>query len=164
MRGGAVYKRGSGGVNRTKMVSANSYYYSYFLLGLTYRDSCYECAYATPTRVGDFTLGDFWGFDAVDSQIDPRGGVSLILVNTPKAASSMPLLATDLLVEPGSFDQAARGNHQLTGPTERPDLRGELLHRWQQFGAEGLQREFVKTNRLGIAKWKCKQLLRGLLG
>ena len=38
-------------------------YLGTFYHGYTFRDSCYSCQYADSLRVGDITIGDFWGLD-----------------------------------------------------------------------------------------------------
>ena len=41
--------------------SAESSYYRAFLDAYSIRESCIECAFAGKERVGDLTIGDFWG-------------------------------------------------------------------------------------------------------
>ena len=40
-----------------------SSYYSLFLKSVTYRENCYSCPYANNSRVGDITIGDYWGIE-----------------------------------------------------------------------------------------------------
>ena len=49
------------------------------------RPSCYRCPYASMTRVGDLTLGDFWGLRPDELPDQQEKGISLLLVNTPTA-------------------------------------------------------------------------------
>ncbi|MCK5236940.1 MAG: Coenzyme F420 hydrogenase/dehydrogenase, beta subunit C-terminal domain, partial [Deltaproteobacteria bacterium] len=51
---------------------------------LTLRPCCTSCAFATLPRVSDITLGDFWGIDSYDKNLDDDGGTSMILVNNSK--------------------------------------------------------------------------------
>ncbi len=46
---------------------------------ISYRENCYNCKYAQPSRVGDITLGDYNGKD-----FSLKEKVSLVLANTPK--------------------------------------------------------------------------------
>ena len=59
----------------------------YFLSGDIYRKSCYTCQYANTNRPGDFTLGDYWGVEALRLPLDTADGCSLLMVNTKKAES-----------------------------------------------------------------------------
>ena len=54
-----------------------------FGMRLTMRPCCGICPFARPERVSDFTLGDFWGYSGLTPE---RGGVSLVLRNSEKAA------------------------------------------------------------------------------
>ena len=45
---------------KTRSCVIDPYYY-HFLKGDTYRECCYRCSYSRPERVGDVTIGDFWG-------------------------------------------------------------------------------------------------------
>ncbi len=62
-----------------------SYYYTRFLAGDVYRESCYRCPYAGGERPGDFTIGDFWGIDAAAAGLEARRGISVVMANTSKA-------------------------------------------------------------------------------
>lgn len=55
-------------------------FYNYIL-----RPSCKTCPHKNSTRQGDFTIGDFWGYDARYPKFKDEKGVSLLLLNTPKA-------------------------------------------------------------------------------
>lgn len=63
----------------------NQCYKRLFLLNLTERESCYSCPYANCRRVGDITLGDYWGIDKVTDQFADDQGVNVVLVNSEKA-------------------------------------------------------------------------------
>lgn len=49
------------------------------------RPSCNNCKFSTINRVGDITLGDFWGIKDKDCFI-VKNGISLVLCNTNKGA------------------------------------------------------------------------------
>lgn len=54
-----------------------------FFSELITRPSCHECRFTRTERIGDLTLGDFWGIETVPEDVK-RKGVSLILCNTEK--------------------------------------------------------------------------------
>lgn len=64
--------------------AADDLYYLAFLDGMIFRSNCYQCQYACPDRVGDLTIGDFWGLDRRKIVTDYDGKISLILPNTQK--------------------------------------------------------------------------------
>lgn len=51
---------------------------------LTLRPSCYSCKYNSVNRVGDLTLGDFWGINKVMPDFAGSNGNSLIIVSSQK--------------------------------------------------------------------------------
>lgn len=60
--------------------SKNSYLTA-FNNGLSIRESCYNCKFATLPRVGDITLADFWGIESILPEFNDKKGISLILIN-----------------------------------------------------------------------------------
>ena len=36
-------------------------------------------------RVGDFTMGDYWGIENIHPEIDKENGVSVLMVNSQRA-------------------------------------------------------------------------------
>ena len=55
-----------------------------FIENLSLRKCCGKCDYANLERQGDITIGDFWGINAYNKNINDNKGVSLILVNSIK--------------------------------------------------------------------------------
>lgn len=95
-------------------------YWKGFLNGVITRKSCGNCVYSKPERVGDFTIGDFWGISTIDSSCDDKRGTSLVLVNTDKAKKLFSKMSTkcDLSKE-----------QMLSDVTELAKTRnGNLLH------------------------------------
>lgn len=68
-------------------------YYCGYLKYITFRDSCYECRFASSSRASDITLGDFWGMEKLS---DFHKGYSLLYINTKKGQELLAQL-TDLI-------------------------------------------------------------------
>lgn len=62
-------------------------YYFAFSKGTIYRKGCYRCPFCTTDRVGDITLGDFWGVKKYAPEAYDPQGVSIVFLNTSKAVS-----------------------------------------------------------------------------
>ena len=62
----------------------NGTYFRAFLSGLNMRQSCYHCQWASKSRTGDITLGDFWGCDGFSKDLNDAKGTSIVICNTPK--------------------------------------------------------------------------------
>jgi coenzyme F420-reducing hydrogenase beta subunit len=56
-------------------------FFACYLSNLYLRQSCYSCPFCRIPRVGDITLGDFWG---VPKRLRDRRGISVIIANTSK--------------------------------------------------------------------------------
>lgn len=89
-------------------------YYNTFIDGMTYRDSCYQCPYACPERVGDVTVGDFWGIGE-DFIHDTVNGLSCVLPLTEKGLELLHKSPIELTER--SVEEAVRGNSQLRHPS-----------------------------------------------
>lgn len=61
-------------------------YYRAFVNELINRPSCYNCRFCTEKRYSDFSIGNLWGYEKIDSTIkNYNNGISLLNVNTKKA-------------------------------------------------------------------------------
>lgn len=93
-------------------------YFSAFLDAISLRKSCYDCSFATATRVGDLTLGDFWGVEGIDKRYSDRKGTSLVLVNTEKGRQAFDLIkSSSKRCSRALLDDARNSNQTLNGPT-----------------------------------------------
>lgn len=143
--------------------SLTSFYYSAFHKGESLRESCYRCPYAGALRPGDITLGDYWGIDHVSAQLNPKDGISLVLVNSEKG-----LRLTRMMLQEGKcverpVEEAIRGNEQLRHPVVRPEKRDLILNEWSEGGLEKLERRFRSENRLRRIAWRLKWALKRML-
>ena len=108
-------------------------YYRLFLSCLAFRESCYHCSFASPYRVGDFTIGDNDSWNNY-KDFHPETSNSTIFVHTAKAkriwdecCASFDFCTLDIAKE-------AERNKQLTHPSERPVTRDTI---YQQINEEG---------------------------
>ena len=86
-------------------------YYEAFNYSLLQRPACFECKYATSQRVGDFTLGDFWGWQKANITMSAQEGVCCCLLNTDKAKEVFPQLPIN--TNNVTVDSIIRGNYHL---------------------------------------------------
>ncbi len=143
----------------------DSYYYSYFLSGETYRESCYSCQYANLKRPGDFTMGDLWGVEGMKLPFRTNCGCSLLLANTAKANAILSEL--DIYCQEITLEEAVQYNHQLKSPSKRSPRRAERQREYEQDSPETMEQCFRKThwrkNLIGRLKYACPDALRHLL-
>lgn len=97
-------------------------YYMAFNDNLCFRDSCFTCRYSAPERVGDLTIGDFWGLGAKEPfNHNSHGHVSVVLVNNPKGQLLMESCSDKYEAVERSLDEAVAGNHNLKSPSFAPN-------------------------------------------
>ena len=89
------------------------------------RPSCYRCPYASMTRPGDFTLGDFWGLRPDELPEQQEKGVSLLLVNTAHGSHLFDQLPLSRQAFP--VERAIAGNPRLVSPTSCPPDRASFF-------------------------------------
>lgn len=63
-----------------------------YLKGYLMRKSCFNCNHSNLNRISDITLGDFWGIEKTDCNIERKNGVSLIIFNTHKSNQLIDIL------------------------------------------------------------------------
>ena len=105
------------------MEAACDPYYASFIRGETYRESCYNCQFASMERVGDLTIGDFWGVEHFYPTVQRKNGVSVVLINTSRGKECF--LKLDECWESFSctMDEVREFNTNLNRPTIRPAVR-----------------------------------------
>ena len=94
-------------------------YLDAFLKGFTYRDSCYQCPYATSERVGDITIGDFWGLgkeESAEEIPEHPHGCSVVLPITERGVKVLDEIRSFVECYPRMIQEAVDGNDQLRGP------------------------------------------------
>lgn len=102
-------------------------YMSMFLQGYTFRENCYDCHYATPQRVSDITIADFWGLGKeIPYAYDKTLGVSLLLINTPKGTQMLDKIADTLTLDRRSLSEATKMNPNLHEASHRPRQRNNV--------------------------------------
>lgn len=96
-------------------------YITAFMTGLSFRENCHHCVYAKSDRIGDLTIGDFWGLGAYQkTQIKAKEGVSLVLVNTDKGEQLLKNLQSEFVIEERTIKEAVQGNANLRAASVRP--------------------------------------------
>lgn len=112
---------GEGGRSLDRQPHSYYYYYWLFTHALILRDSCYSCPYACCERVGDVTVGDFWGAETVGIGYgleELRCGISCVIVNTDSGRSALKALGESLSVRECGLGDIARANTCLNRPSE----------------------------------------------
>lgn len=134
-----------------------NYYYNAFMNALTYQEACYSCQYATKERVGNITVGDFWGLDMEwVSQNAPKTGISLVMVNDTKGMEAFLECADQITFFERTLDEAVKGNAQLRGASHKHQSREQFK---EDYAKHGYQYAMKKNLFVSVMKKKIKYLI-----
>ena len=85
-------------------------YYNSYLKYNIFNEYCYECKFAREERVGDITIGDFWGIRNYDRKLKEYRGVSMLSVNTSKGRKKIDVLKSCCDMYEYPIENASRSN------------------------------------------------------
>lgn len=103
-----------------------------FLCGDLFADSCYNCMYAREQRVGDMTIGDFWGLGNKLPFERKVSRVSCVLVNTEKGKKLFENLSELIEFEKRPTEEAVEGNGQLQHASAVGTNRDKIVTLYKQ--------------------------------
>jgi hypothetical protein len=98
-----------------------------FLRNLYLRPSCHLCTYSRVPRIGDLTLGDFWGVRAVDRALDDDRGTSLVLVSSERGRAALESVAGTLRLSERALAEGVAANPCVVRPVARPPERDRFF-------------------------------------
>ena len=112
------------GKTRRFFIDRNEEYMIDFLSGRLMRESCLKCKYASINRIGDLTMGDFWGWQTADIKLKWHRGLSVLYTNTEKGVRMAKDLKMDIQPVPL---EATLKNDALNAPTRLVGDRNKVL-------------------------------------
>ncbi|MET0017734.1 polysaccharide pyruvyl transferase family protein [Oscillibacter sp.] len=112
------------------------------------RPCCYRCPYTSMSRVGDFTLGDFWGLRPEELPEQQERGVSLLMVNTPHASHIFDRLP--LGRQPFPPERAIAGNPRLASPIAPPSDRTAFFASYALESFDEVRKKFFRMPSLPV--------------
>lgn len=110
-------------------------YMAAFHYGISYRENCFSCPFATDKRIGDITAADFWGIGkSVPSKFIDVNGVSMVILNSEKGETLFNRISHLFDVEEHTMEEAKLNNSNLSHPSIRLPLRDEFLRIYTEKG------------------------------
>lgn len=94
-------------------------FYSMLLSNYDLRECCYVCPFTSLMRVGDITLGDFWGIDKSKPHLFDDKGHNVVLVNSEKGSKYFAEVSQRVFFEKADIGETSQP--KLQHPTE-PDI------------------------------------------
>ncbi len=112
--------------------------------GFTIRLSCYHCLYKNIERLGDITLGDFWGIgELVSFNHNTRNGISLILVNSEKGRQFFEKSLQLFCFEERTLKEATNRQSVLNYNIPEPKNRKQFFADYQMLEYEELAKKHL---------------------
>lgn len=129
-------------------------YLTAFQLSILQRESCMNCKYATPSRVSDITIGDFWGIQDSKNinKVEKEKGISLVLINTKKGKEFFNKCATKIFCEERKIEEAINGNAHLRRSSAKNNFRLKFRKKYNG--------DFVHTIKKVLRLKMIKQFIR----
>lgn len=152
LKGKVYYLDRKGNKKEKSIPSKLSSYYKLFLDSCSYRESCYNCKYANQYRVGDLTIGDYWGIQGVHADylvqnggiLDEKKGISAILVNTDHGKRMLEKYGIKLNVLDSQVEDVIKSNDQLRHPSHMNKNRDYIMKLYCSQGYEAVERWYRK--------------------
>ncbi len=136
--------------------SQNPYSQMYFNHYIT-RPYCAECKYANISRVGDITIGDFWGIENTFPKFDDDKGVSLVMINTQAGADFFDMIKGNLITVGTDVEHSQQPS--LYQPSAAAKDRALFWNEYKKHGLVYVMRIFVayESSRLSVKLLKLKR-------
>ena len=144
-------------LKKSKLKTQRLYYklssfYNYYEKAAISRENCYHCKYACPSRIGDITLGDFWGVEKNQPDclrenggiFDEKKGISFCLVNSQRGAELFEKILPEINYVGSDFETISKQNGNLLKPTAMPLSRNEIMELYKQKGYEAIDQLYWK--------------------
>lgn len=116
-----------------------------FYQHIMFRPSCGKCHFANTKRPSDITIGDYWGWEKTDPNINKDNkGVSLILVNTDKGREIFDAIKDRMNVIPAKLEDCLQPN--LMYPTTINNKHKKFEHDYVTKGFVYIYKKYGHEN------------------
>lgn len=132
-----------------------------FFSELAVRTNCEHCKFASYSRVGDITLGDFWGIEHVNKQMHNDKGVSLILVNTDRGFELISRVKSKVVSAVARTNENEHPN--LYHSIKQDDRRDEFMSEYVAHGFSFIADKYFGYNRKLDVKIRISRFIRKFL-
>ena len=141
-------------ISYKKIYPKLSSYYTLFLNTEIFRESCYNCRFSNKDRVGDITLGDYWGFEKLyselvknDEHFSKSKGISCLILNTDNGYELLDLIKDYTYLKETPYDNIIKYNQNLIKSSIKGKNRDRVLEMYKD------SKDFSNIN-----KWYKKSL------
>lgn len=145
-----VYKSIANGETKNLYVSKEkNAYMQMFLRDYCLRPSCYDCL-AKRVKMSDLTIADFWGINAVVSDMNDGLGTSLVLVRTDKGKDIFDKICNSMKFKEVSYKESVKNNPAEFRSCTRPKQREIFYDDMYRMSFENLKKKYAVPVKIGL--------------
>lgn len=133
-------------------------YIELFRYDVCLRPACTRCPYTCTNREGDITVGDFWGVEKALPEVDTAGGVSAVMVRSPKGMELMNRVKPRARLWECQEAQIAAGQPNMSEPSRLSNKAEAFQADWK---AGNFEKVLKKYTRVGIRR-RIKDFIKSL--
>ncbi len=126
----------------------SDYYYSLFYSDNCFRESCYNCKFASEERIADITVGDCWGIEEIMPSSRIQNGVSVIIVNSELGRKALFNAVDASILTQLDIEWVRKNNANLVRPTKRPERRTNFYKDFNNEGFVVTAKKYVKIQHI----------------
>ncbi len=110
---------------------------------ISFRDACYHCKYMNLNRVGDISIGDFWGIERINSKLDDNTGVSAVIISTEKGAMLLSEISANVTLN--EFSASEISQQVLREYTPLNSRRKSFVEDYENGGTEKILSKYGRV-------------------
>ena len=156
-----------GGVSQRRKIYYRSFrdapYMKIYLKNYCLRESCYACKFKGNKTVSDITIGDFWGVQNIEPDMDNEQGVSLVIVHTQKGKNILQTVSEKIKNRHTEYEEALIFNPSLGNSVKRPMERDSFYDELSTYGWKWIEKKYANMKILGRIKKLVKTSVVGPL-
>lgn len=134
-----------------------------FLSNLYLRQSCYQCHNQEGNYFSDLTLGDYWGVEKKDPDMDDDKGTSVVLLHTDKGRALFGKIRDDLKIKTAELEYVIRCNSSIVKPVDMNPNRNHFFRELKD-GTTDVHTLILKYQRRPSRWVRCRGSLLKALG
>lgn len=148
---------------KVTMTNANVYskrgiedaYMRGFLGNIYLKKSCHNCKFRNLTSGSDLTMGDYWGAEVEEKEIDDDKGLSLVVVNSEKGRYLINSI-NQVFFKKIDFDIATKYNQRIFSSCKENSCRREFFYTAEKSGYNKAFAKYCEQSKLE----KLKNIIR----
>lgn len=152
-----------------RVISDTNYtacYNQMFLKKLSIQRGCFNCSFKNSNRLGDVTIGDFWGIENIMPWVDSSNGVSEVIINTKRGYDLFSYILNNnnnnvQIVECQNND-FLKFQANLVKKTQLPKDYLEFESIYKNKGIDSVIRKYSDGGNFGRIKYPLRRMLRNI--